>query len=313
MSLDHLMLWLSAKGEGSWSQFRGAIERLCIEDDSEPLVSDYDSDRIATNTSDFPMYQKIRLALQHLGHVEFPLKELDLRWRVVPPVIALLPNKLNEGVLCGARSPDLLKRLRHLDGIETIRTKKPGMPQRLLIRGSPLAIASAATHLGCLIQEDAATTILTGVPNVRDSTAWFRTEIPETSGWTVHRFSSSRLRWVNMTGEDVMVIRTGFFGFVMKHQTFYYLRWHGSSYNVPVQSGKYAVMRRKHGILTYDTPTKTLSVPVICRPPLLIERALVLCSGILPHFDSVSRRVKYLNVPPDVARLAARLLRQELK
>lgn len=314
MNQDHLLLWLSARGEGSWSQFRGAVERLHVEENDESPDSDDEGDRTATSSQDLPVYQRILLVLQRLGHVEFFSNQADQRrWRVVPPVIALFPNKPSEGVLCGARSTALFERLDHLDDTEVIRTKMSGMPQRLIISGAYPAMASAARHLGCLVQMDAATAILSGVPGVRDPAAWFRTEIPETSGWTVHRFSASKLRWVSATNKDAVAAQTGFFRFVMKHQRSYYMRWNGCSYSVPVQVGKYAIMRQRRGILAYDTEAKAFSVPAICRPPLLIERALVLCSGLLPRFDPTSRRVKYTGVPSDIGRLAAQLLRQEIR
>ena len=99
----------------------------------------------------------------------------------------------------------------------------------------------------------------------------------------------------------------------MKYQRFYYLRWRGRNYKVPVQVGKYAVMGTRGAGLSYDAARGILSVPAICRPPLLVERALVLCSGVLPHFDPSSGRVAYAEVPPDVARLAAQLLCQEMR
>jgi hypothetical protein len=45
----------------------------------------------------------------------------------------------------------------------------------------------------------------------------------------------------------------------------------------------------------------------------LIERALVLCSGLLPHYDQSSGWIEYTGVPRDVARLAAQLLCQEVQ
>ena len=313
MSVDHLLLWLSAKGQGSWSQFRGAVEELCVEQDEGAPSADDEGDRPATTTSDLPVYQQVRFALQRLAHVEFFCSQVDQGWRVVPPVIALLPSRPGEGLLCGARSPHLLEGLGRLDDLDVIGAESPRMPQRLSLRGTPRAVWSAAAQLGILVQEEAATAILSGVPGVRSPGTWFSTAIPETPGWTVHRFSSSRLRWTETTGTDAKVARTGLFRFVMKHQRFYYLRWRDRTYRVPVQVGKYAVMRRRRGLLAYDATTETLSIPAVCRPPLLIERALILCSGLLPGFDPASDRVGYTSVPPDVARLAAQLLRQEVR
>jgi hypothetical protein len=39
VTLDHLLLWLSAKGAGSWPQFRAAVEELHIEQERiEPMI-----------------------------------------------------------------------------------------------------------------------------------------------------------------------------------------------------------------------------------------------------------------------------------
>ena len=71
MNLDHLLLWLSVKGQGSWSQFRGVVEELCVEEtDGAPEVDD-EGERPAKAGSDLPVYQRARFALQRLGHVEF--------------------------------------------------------------------------------------------------------------------------------------------------------------------------------------------------------------------------------------------------
>ncbi len=313
MSLDYLLLWLSAKEQGSWSQFRGAVEELCVEQDAESSGVVDNADRADEIGSDLPFYQRNRFALQRLGHVEFFSNEAEQGWRVVPPVVALLPSDSGEGILCGARSSDLIERLDRVDDVDIIRADGPGMPQRIEIRGTSHAVALAASRLGVLVQANAATAILSAVPVVRDPAAWNRTTIPETQGWTVHRFSSSRLGWTESTRTDATKTRTGFFRFVMKHQRFYYLRWFDHTYRVPVQVGKYVVMRKTRDLVAYDAVTRTLSVPVSCRPPLLIERALILCAGLLPAFDAPSRRLKYTCIPPNVARLTAQLLWQEVR
>jgi hypothetical protein len=99
---------------------------------------------------------------------------------------------------------------------------------------------------------------------------------------------------------------------VQKHQRFYYLRWAGVTYRVPVQVGKYAVLSVHRGVFSYDSSHRVISVLPMLRPPMLIERALILCSGRLPRFNSTSGRLEYFDIPFDVARLAAQLLRQEI-
>lgn len=310
MSLEHLLLRLSVKKQGSWSQFRSAVEELCTERNfTSPEVGD-ERERTATAGQSLPIYQRARFALQRLGHVEFFWNPADRDWRVVPPTLALLSRTPGEALLCGARSPDLLRDL--AKNLDVTAVAAPGTPDRVVAKGSADAVVLAAARLKLFVQMDAPTAILSTVPSVRDPATWFPTAMPETPGWTVHRFSSSRLRWVQSAVSDAQNGPTGLFRFVMKHQRAYYLRWRGLAYRVPGQVGKYAVMRKRRMLLAYDASEMTLSVPAVCRPPLLIERALVLCSGYLPSFDPTSRRVAYSAVPPEAARLVAQLLRQEL-
>lgn len=309
MNLDHLLLWLSAKGQGSWSVFRGAVEALCATQESTSSDKTHSYERIQTSGSALPDYQRARFALQQLGHVEFA-RQPARDWRVVPPTLVLQSRNRDEGLLCGARSPDLLDEL--AAALEVTRTATSDTPARIVVRGSTEALAPVVARLNIRVQMDAPTAILSAAPGVRDQWSWTPSEIPETTGWSVHRFSASRLAWAESSGGNALRTSIGLFRFVMGYQRFHYLRWQGYSYRVPVQVGKFAVMRRTRGLLAYKPSSLTLSVPAACRPPLLIERALTLCSGLLPAFEPVSRRLEYPNVPPEVACLAAQLLRQEV-
>lgn len=92
------------------------------------------------------------------------------------------------------------------------------------------------------------------------------------------------------------------------------MRWKGKTFGVTVQAAKYAILRHRRirEIVQYNEQKQLLSFPVGCRPPLLIERALVLRTGLLPPVLRGSARIEYADVPPDIARLAAGLLRQEI-
>lgn len=314
MSLNHLLLWLSAKGEGSWAQFRTAVEVLHVDAEDGSQDDDDEGERQTVMASDLPVYQRARFALQRLAHVEFFANEADQGWRVVPPSIAVRPGCDSEGVLCGARTPKLLRALGSTQGIDVLTETGPGVPDRILVRSdSSHAMLSATRQLGLLVQPEAPEAILSALPRVRDRASWIPASIPETPGWRVHRFSPSRLSWSDTTGTKAIAASTGLFRFVMNHQRFYYLRWKGRTYSVPVQVGKYAVMRRRRGVLAYDAEVQCVSMLAACRPPLLIERALVLCSGFLPRFDPSSRRLVYAAVPPDIARLSAQILHQEMR
>jgi hypothetical protein len=264
--------------------------------------------------TDLPVYQLVRFALQRLGHAEFYVDNGENRWRVVPPTAAFFPNSNRCALLCGARSPSLLNALLKNSKVNISCSDVEGMPQRIVLQGtSDDAIAMHATALGLCIQRSAPIAILSVVPTVRDPSVWLRSAFPETPGWLVHHFSGSRLQWAEVPQAEAIKEGKGLFRFIQKHQRFYYLRRKDVSYQVPVQVGKYAVLRKRHGNLTYDADRRIVSVPAMLRPPLLVERALVLCSGRLPGFDAASGHIQYSEIPPAVIQLVGQLLCQEVK
>ncbi len=306
---------MSARSEGSWKQFRAAVEEFHVES-----KTDGDDGEAAdeSTASDLPVYQAVRLELQRLGHVEFFSIGTDKNWRVVPPVLATIQGG-NQciGIACGARSPVLYERLNQVRGsVSYDALKVPGMPDRLRLLASELEeLCASAQSVGFLVQENAPFALLSAIPPVDDSRTRIPAEPPAGVGWVIEKFASSTLCWTEVERKSLNEGRVNFFRFRMRHQRFHFLWWQGRMYKVPVQVGKYAVLRRRRRqrLLKYDSQRAMLSVPAICRPPLLIERALVLCSGLLPRFDQSSSRVEYIDVPWDVARVAAQLLRQEIE
>jgi hypothetical protein len=313
VSFDRLLLWLSAKGEGSWSQFRGAVEEFHAQPgDLEP---DFEDGQLAGAGSDLPIYQQVRFALQRLGHIEFYTAGAEKGWRVVPPTVAIGTRATAEGVLCGARAPVLLDRLFEDNELTVHASQIDGMPRRIVARSESCELLIARMReLGFKVQKDAPGSLLSALPRVRDPSYWRASMMPETPGWLVHRFSTyPKPQWKEVPQAGAQKAPSGLFRFVMKHQRFYYLRWRGSTYRVPVQVGKYAVLGRRRRTLRYDPERHTLSVPVAFRPPLLMERALVLCSGVLPRYDVSTGRLQYTDVRHEVALLAAQLLCQEVR
>jgi hypothetical protein len=308
-----MLLWLSAKGQGSWSQFRAAVEELHTEQGE--LEPDIDDGTSAGAGSDLPIYQQVRFALQRLGHVEFYAGEMENGWRVVPPTVAIQTRASAEGVLCGARLPALLESLSADNDLVVYASRIDGMPQRMVVRGaSHDLLVTRLRELGIKVQKEAPAFLLSALPSVHDRRSWHTSEMPETPGWVVHRFLTyPEPQWNELPQKDARDAKSGLFRFAMRYQRFYYLRQRGGTFRIPVQVGKYVVMRRQRSILSYDSKRSTLSVPATFRPPLLMERALVLCSGILPRFDASTHRLEYSDVHRNVALLTAQLLRQEVR
>ena len=299
--------------EGSWAQFRSAVERLNVDPSGQSAQLD-DGVQQAEQGSDLPIFHHVRYALQRLGHVEFFAAEIDNGWRVVPPSIVFQSEPSANAILCGARSPEILENLHALPGTNVEVSGSQGGPSRICLRGpGPRTIAKKLIGLGFHVQHAASTTILASLPGARDFTAWRPSTIPETTGWAVHRFSRSRLQWAEDSQENAARAAYGLYRFRLGFQRFYFLRWRGRCYNVNVQVGKYAVLRRRPGLLRYNRKDRVFSVPPICRPPPLIDRALILCSGLLPRLNQNSQRLEYTDVPPEVVRIAAQLLAQEAR
>lgn len=320
VGLNDLLTWMSALGHGSWSQFRAAVERLHV----EPSASDEDGGNAGDATADdLPVYQAARFSLERLAHVEFYSSTADANWRVVPPALAVhREGERLVGILCGARSPRLRDRVEG-SHVEWESQAVPGMPDRIrLVTAEPAALEAVSKAAGAHIQLEAPLSLLAAIPPVDCLRGRVSAEPPATPGWTIERFLTSTLRWTarDRTGArdlrycDVDACRMGLFRFRMGFQRFHYLRWRGKTYRTQVQLGKYAVLRyrRARGLLRYDRSQALLSVPMSCRPPLLVERALILCTGLLPELDLTTRRLQY-PVPRSVARLAAGSLRQEMR
>ena len=315
MNLNRLLLWLSARGRGSWSTFRAKVEELCNEQaDTTPEESDDEGEGASGADSDLPIYQQARFAMQRLGHAEFYSAGTVNGWQVVPPTVAFPSDGSTIGFLCGARSPALLESLGLFADLSIAVSQPEGMPQLVKLQGASEEVVDECTsQLGLRVQKSAPSMLLSVLPTVLDTTRWCRSEMPETPGWSVHRFSISRRHWVEASSSDAASSYQGLFRFELKHQRFYYLRWHNCTYSIPVQIGKYAVIHRRLRVLEYDAEARIFSAPLTFRPPLLIERALVLCSGQLGRLNQVKGLIEYTDVPQSVASVAAQLLHQEIR
>lgn len=85
---------------------------------------------------------------------------------------------------------------------------------------------------------------------------------------------------------------------------------------VAPQVGKFlALRRRRRQVTKYDAQHERLTLPAVCRPPLLIERALTLCSGRPPRYEVIEGKgyVHYDDVAAPIALAAASLMRQEVR
>jgi len=311
MTPNELLLWMSARRQGSWQQFRGAVEELdLMESSAEPGTEEDTGDRYS-----LPHYQVLRLNLQRLGHAEFFGGAGGSEWRVTPPSLAITQHSSGWlGVVAGARSLGLLARLKEVaSGVECEAVPIPACPDQLRMRANDsrvlAGIAEAARLLG---QPHAPVAILMSLPAVDDATVSKPAQLPFGADWRIDQWTPDGLGWRATRRDEAVSAQLGLFRFSLRHQRHFFLCSRGATYRVPGQVGKYIVLRRRRRqVLRYDTAGHRLLVPASCRPPLLVERALILCSGLPPSYTSGV--LEYPDVPPSVAALAAALLRQDLR
>jgi hypothetical protein len=310
LRVNELIIWLSARVQGSWEQFKAAVEELHLPDDGSADAETPEDPR----QSGLPLHQELRLMLERLGHAEFFADGCKGGWRIAPPVWASLgKDERPSAILCGARTLPLLERLRSGDVapavLESIEDATAPNVYRLTA-ATRNELLSAATATGISICFDAPRAILCALRRVCD----VYEEIPELplgGDWVVEKFDSHDLRWKPSSRDEGRADRDGLFRFRLPYQRRHFLRQRGRTYEMEGAAGKYALLRRRRNVLRYVSASKECVVPAICRPPMLVERALILCSGRLPEFDSANTTLTYINVAPDIARLAALLLDQE--
>lgn len=312
MNADSLLLWLSARCQGSWGQFRAAVERLHIA--GELGQGDSLEAEDADDSSGLPLYQELRFNLEGLAHVEFRARGCEDGWRVVPPTLAVSPQAHGWfGVLCGARSTKLLARLEDAStAIELETIPIPACPDQMrAIADDYRDLATVAQLASLKFQMHAPLAILLSHPAVDDCAMRSRSELPFGANWSVHRFSSSNLSWIPATQEEASTSPGGLFRFSYLYKRNYFYCAYGQVYRTPNQVGKYIALRRqRRWVFQYKGREGELRLPAICRPPKVIERALILCSGRPPAYDPGTKTLHYSDIPESVADLASQLLRQ---
>ncbi len=310
MNANNLLAWLSAKGSGTWSRYRAAVDELQVSNHVNGEDEDLQED--VPDSSSLPVHHRLRLNLERLGHTEFFRKDFNNGWRVVPPVLVCASNQSEAvGILCGARTDQLLGRIGDSSSdLRITETSQKECPDRIsIIADDQQQLLSVAESVGLHFQPEASRTLLAAVPAIDDLQLRTPAELPFGADWEVKRFSPKTLGWTSATADEARSASFGLFRFQLPFRPQYYLRLRRKEYTIPVQVGKYIVLRKHRcRVLSYDADKQTLLVPVSCRPPLLIDRALTLCSGLIPRVEK--GHLKYWNISKEFALKTAALLKE---
>jgi hypothetical protein len=235
----------------------------------------------------------------------------DGTWRIAPPVLAAGEDQNGiRAVLCGARTPKLLERVRtscRSAGADLAETAQEGRPSVFTVSAADGAqLTSIAAMAGIECQRDAAFTLLACLPAIPE---WPRTPCPMVVGRvaSVTRFSRSQRFWVPASLEQATQASRGFFR-IRRDWDWVNLLKEGPDRQaqIDIYAGRLAAAQGAKAA-RWDPLSGSLHFPVALSPPTLIARGLALCTGRLPHRDRANRTLAFQEVPLRTARLAIAL------
>jgi hypothetical protein len=290
--MNDLLLWMSAKSFGTQQSFRAK-------------VAEFDGG----GRGSIARHRLAEWNLSKLAHAEFRAAPDGADWRVTPPVLAA-DDFQGRAILCGARTPTLSARLVVAAGpgqVE-IRHQSAGPDVIQVCASNAPALAAISKEAAIPVQWNAPLAALAAGTSPNDATLQ-PTTMP-IGGWTVTRFSRSQLGWVDSSAQEAAKARFGLFRFRSEYGTAYILIEGGQPWACEPAQAKFRILGRRSRALIYDSTAYELQVRSSCRPPSLVERALVLCSGHLPAFRE--GYFIYTHVERSMAGVVAELLGQRL-
>lgn len=276
------------------------------------LLLEWMSFRMSGDLADVPAdlaggtrLQRIADDLSMAGHLEIAAPS---SWHIAPPVLAGFPGDAKEpatAILCGARTSGVLSRLDEAcmgQAITVKTTSVPGRPSIVSLSATAFRdLTAAADRAGLRFQKNAGFTLLACLPTIRQ---WPRTPCPMVAGRvdTVHRFSRSKLEWVESSLAEATKKRIGLFR-IKRDWDWVTILKSGESQCAQIddRAGRYIIAAKRRDA-RWDANSQTLSFPLRLYPPVIVARAFVLCTGVLPVYKD--RRVVFGGITPSVLRLA---------
>jgi len=291
-AVNDLLLWMSARRFGSEPAFRSKVAELGL------------------SRSGHALWRTAKWNFEKLAHAEFAPAADGAGWRTAPPVLAAVEDDGRvRAILCGARTPALLARLAGAAGPRCAHIQQVDGPDVVQVSAATaIALEDVAVKACIRVQWKAPLAILCCATAPKKVA--LQPAVLPIGGWTVSQFSKPALEWTASTLRAASEARSGLFRFRSDYETIHILKKDGLSYACDPAVGKYRVLRPRNRVLIYSAADRVLSVTAACRPPALIERALVLCSGQLPAFND--GRLNFQQVSRSVAQAAAAVLGQRL-
>lgn len=175
------------------------------------------------------------------------------------------------------------------------------------------SLSGMASDAGLGFQPDAPVRILSSLSRVDQLAGSKPAQLPFGRDFEVSRFAVGRYgcKWMLSSDDEAAHGGNGLYRFVRFQIPEQYLKSGKRILKVDGQTAKFFLLaERRRQVLRYDRLTRSLSVPGICRPPLLIDRALALCTGYPAAYEPRKRTLTYAEINEDIAGFAASLLSQ---
>ena len=283
---EQLLYWLSALGYGTWESFKKACETLNIE---EP--------------------KRILRRLKLLGHIESSSD--GMRWSIAPTALVKVASEsdLQEFILCGQRSINLLDRLKQHAELQHINQPRGNAPPRVRIQ------VDNSNNIFTLLEKISGEFSLTNAGEVSKQLANI---LPNIKDWKRNLKSlpgivTSRYEWERFDGNDFVKSglpnESGMYRMCNREISDRPLRtlFYDAERNCWLQGDWYglrflALQQMDYQcIANYHLNSKRLAIPASQRLPEIYERALVLASGLLPTY--VDSWFLYTNVEQEVVQI----------
>lgn len=298
--MNDLLLWMSVRGAGSLASFREGAGTYWAKD-------------LAWQARRAP-FRTAMWNLDKLGHAEFGRSAAGAGWRVAPAVAAV---SLQAGeaiaIMCGSRPPSVIDAAcSPSHGVRAHISSQADGPDRIQLAAASVSeIASFAIRIGAALQWNAPDALLSAQVAVR-AMRFEPTSLPVSDEWEIHRFSKSKKRWAQITKAGARVLENGLLRYRSERGTSFFLRESSATLSCPeVATGKFRALPRRSRAISYDAARCELWFDAGCRPPPLVERALVISSGRLP--ENRSDHLVYLGISRSTVQRTSDVLGQRVE
>lgn len=287
---DILLEYLSYKQTGSWNEFKKTIQNLNY---TESLQIDRN---------------KIRRMFSSLGHIEFMFENNNGIYSVCPSCISIFKNTY-KGVLCGARTTEMLEKLQaecelfHLLYEEIPQTDAPKAIFIDFKNNENLENFIKNSQLNLFITKNFSERLLQSLPTLYDIFEQNKTEPVELNLKSKNMYMYETM----LDAKLLLAAPRGYRDFYVYENRLpfkkeYFLAYEDKFYKIDRNYGL-CISFAKYNKKILHLKNNNLLTPIWV--PELIDRALTLASGFNREITSNGKKVIYANIDVDLANLTS--------